>query len=59
MDSSIFKADENPLFQRGLSVKNQNRMANSVDPEETAQSELSHQDLQCLQKKFWSAGLKG
>ena len=33
-----------------VSVKNQNRITNSVDPDETAHYELSHQDLQCLQK---------
>ena len=43
-----------------VSVKNQNRMKNSVDPDEMAPSEPSHQGLNCLQKKavFWSAGLK-
>ena len=34
-------------------------MANRVDPDEMAHYELSHQDLHCLQKLFWSAGLKG
>ena len=41
-------------------VKNQNRMANSVDPDETAHYELSHQDLHCLHRYVvWFAGLKG
>ena len=31
------------------SVKNQNRMANSVDPDETAHYEPSHQDIHSLQ----------
>ena len=31
-----------------MSVKNQNRMANSVDPDETAYYEPSHQELYCL-----------
>ena len=49
-----------PLFQIGVSIKNQNRMANSVDPDETAHYEPSHQDLRCLQKQMvWSAVLKG
>ena len=38
--------------------QNKNRMANSVDPDETAHYEPSHQDLHCLQKLFWSAGFK-
>ena len=39
-----------PLFQTGVSVKNQNRMSNSVDPDEMAHHEPSHYDLHCLQK---------
>ena len=50
----------------GISVKNKNRLANSVVPDETARYEPSHQELHCLQKKkkkkkkkiFWSVGLK-
>ena len=35
-------------------------MANSVDPDETAHYEPSHQDLHCLQRYLiWSAVLKG
>ena len=42
-----------------MSVTNQNRMANSVDPDETAHYEPSHQDLHCLHRFLvWSAGLK-
>ena len=38
--------------------KTNNRMANSVDPDETAKP--SHLDLHCLQKYLcWSAGMKG
>ena len=40
MDISITE-----LLQIGISVKNQNWMANSVDPDETAHYEPSHQDL--------------
>ena len=44
----------------GLSVKNQNRMANTVDPDETAQYEPSYLYLRCLQMYLlWSAGLIG
>ena len=44
--------------------QNQNRMANCVDPNETAHKEPSHQELYCRNKKnsvlvFWSTGLKG
>ena len=43
----------------GMSVKNQNRIANCVDPDETAHAEPSHQDLYCLHRYLvWSAGLK-
>ena len=41
--SSLSRSD--PLFQKKNSVKNQNRIANSVDPDETTQYEPSHQDL--------------
>ena len=38
-----------------MQVKNQNRMANSVDPDETA-----HQDLHCLHRHLvWSVLLNG
>ena len=34
-------------------------MANSVDPDETARDEPSHQDLNCLQRNlYWSVGIK-
>ena len=51
VESSIF------VLNGGIS-QNQNRMTNSVDPDETAHNEPSHQDLYCLQKVFWYAGLK-
>ena len=40
-----------PLSQIGISVKNKNRMANCVDPDEMVHYEQSHHDLHCLQKK--------
>ena len=40
-------------------MKTQNRMTNSVDPDEMAHCELSHQDLQFAEKLFWSSRLKG
>ena len=40
------------VFQRGVSVTNENQIANRVDPDETSHCELSHQDLQCLQKSY-------
>ena len=37
-----------------------NRIANSVDPDETFHYKPSHLDLHCLPRYlFWSAGLKG
>ena len=52
-----------PMLQIGASIKNQNRMVNSVDPDEMALmsrlmvytvckgiSELSHQGLHCVQR---------
>ena len=48
------------VMQIGVSVKNQNRMANSVEPDEMAHYEPSHQDLNCLQKHCFSLqGRKG
>ena len=42
-----------------MSVKYQNRLANSVDPDEMAHYEPSHQDLHRLQRyPVWSARLK-
>ena len=49
-----------PLLQIGMSVKNRNRMANSVHPDETGHYEPSDQDLHCLHTHLvWSAGQKG
>ena len=37
-----------------------NRMANIVDPDETARNEPSHLDLHCLHRNLiWSVRLKG
>ena len=45
--------------QIGISVKSQHRIANSVDPDETAHDEPSHQALHRLHiYLFWSLGLK-
>ena len=42
------------------SQKPMNRMANRVDPDETAPYEPSHLDLRGLQRyMFWSPGLEG
>ena len=44
----------------GKLAKIQNRLANSVDPDETARYEPSHLDLQCLHEYWlWSAGVNG
>ena len=39
-----------PLFQIRVTVKNQIRITNSVDPNETAHDEPSHQDIHCLHR---------
>ena len=44
MEVSIIES-ANASLQIEMSVKNQNRMANSVDPDETSYYEPSHQDL--------------
>ena len=36
------------ILQTAVTIKNQNRIANSVDPDETAHDEPSHRDLHCL-----------
>ena len=47
-------------MQIGLSVKNQDRMASSVEPDETARYKQFHLEPHCLQRYlFWTAGLKG
>ena len=48
MVSSIFESAQNHCLNRGLNQKCKKRMANIIDPYETAH-EPSHQDLQCLQ----------
>ena len=59
MDSFISKIWSHPLLQIGVSVKNDNRMTHSVDPDEMAHYELSHLDLHWLHRyMFWSARLK-
>ena len=46
--------------KKGFQSKIKKRMANSVDPDETACSEPSYLDLHYSHKYlFWSAGLKG
>ena len=48
------------FFVTNSSFSQNNKMPNSVDPDETAPYEPSHQDLHCLQRYlYWSIGLKG
>ena len=49
MDSSISEFGH-PLFQIGVSVKINNRMANSADTDEMACYELSQMHLHCSQR---------
>ena len=41
-----------PIVAKGMPGKNQNRMANSVDPHTMSHYEPFHQDLYCLQNAF-------
>ena len=59
MDSSISESGHS-LLQIGFQSKINNRMVNSVDPDEMAPYEPSHLDLHCLQRYlYWSAGMEG
>ena len=50
-----FHLPSEPLFQIGVSVKNQNRTANSVDSDE-----LFHLNLRCLRRYLYrTTGLIG
>ena len=52
--------DMSTASNRGFNKKSKIRMANSVDPDETARYEPSHLDLHCLHRyQFRSAGKKG
>ena len=46
-----------PLLLMGMAVKNQNRMANSVAPDEMAYYEPSYTELNCLHR-IWPRGYK-
>ena len=48
MGSSIFVLGSCPLLSRWVLLKIIYRLANSVDPDETAHDEQSHLDLHCL-----------
>ena len=51
---------ETSIVANRVSVKINNKMANSVDPDKMACYKLSHMDLHCLQRfLYWSAGMKG
>ena len=46
--------------EQGFQSKHNNKMASSVDPDETAHYEPSHQNLQSLKRYlYWSVGMKG
>ena len=60
MESSIMEYGHVHWCPQGCQTKNQNIMANSVDPDEMAHHEPSHQDLHYLQRYLvCSVGLKG
>ena len=60
MDSSISAFDRIHCCKNwGFQSEINNRIANSIDPDDMAHYELSHLDLHCLQRYMkWSAGLK-
>ena len=61
MDSSISEFEHIHCCKLGFQPKIKNRMANSVDPDETAHYELSHLALHCLHRylyMYWSVGMK-
>ena len=59
VESSIFEFGHIRCSKTIYQLNIENRMANSVDPEEMDHYKHSHQDLHCLQKYlFCSAGLK-
>ena len=48
------------MIQKKMSIRNPNRMANNLDPNEMARYEPSHLDLHCLHLFLvWSTELKG
>ena len=60
MNSSVLEFELAHCCEWGFQTKIKNRMANSVDPDETAHYKQSHLDLHSLHRCwFWSAGLKG
>ena len=57
VDFSIFEFRPNHYTKWESQSKIRTRVSNSVDPDEMAHYEPSHQDLHCLQS-IWSSGLK-
>ena len=59
MDIAISKPGFIHYFKWGFQSKINNRMANSVDPDEMAHYKPSRLGLHCLQKyQYWSVGMK-
>ena len=59
MDSSIYEFGHIHCCKRGFQSKINDKMANSVDPNETARYQPSYLDLHCLQRYLnWSVGMK-
>ena len=60
MDSSICEFGHIHCCKLGFQSKINNKMATSVDPDETAPDEPSHLDLHCLERYlYWPVGIKG
>ena len=47
-----------PIIAKRCVIQKSIRIANSVDPDETAHYEPSHQDLHCFPVMVWPLGLK-
>ena len=61
LKSSVFEFGQKHCSKEGSQSKH-NKMANNVDPDETAHNEPSHLDRHCSQKYMyllWSTGLEG
>ena len=60
MDYSVSEFGRIHCCKDGVQSKMNNRMAKSVDPDETARHEQSHRDRHCLEMYlFWFAGMNG
>ena len=50
LSENLFNLDMFTAANKGFSLKQKNRMATSVDPDETTRYDPTHLDLHCLHK---------